>query len=801
MMKHYIIITLISVLTSFVSIAQQVVVEEHPEKLNERINTSAEELLPVLSANGKRLYFVRSFHNDNVGGQYTGQDIWFSDKDRSGNWREAVNLKELNSELNNAVIGTNRNGNTLFLLNSYTSTAREAYGIAYTHLKRGKQTAGSRLGMEILGNRKWTRPQEFPLAMQIRGDVRAYYISPDQDVVIYSTESINSPGKEDLQLYYKEHNIWRGPVLLGENINSPGTETSPFLTQDKKTLFFASNGREGLGDFDIYMSERLDESSWEKWSPAINVGAPINTKGFDAYFAIYPSGDSYFVSDRDGSSLDLYEAKVSIIYDSLLLAANIPDSLSINTRNILGNMESTADKLDEMIQADASSLVALASYAFFENLLLNLTVSHSKLNAYLSGMNTTDRILNKNTLLSVTGDADTELLAKLRDASLSHQVEINTKMTECNALAGDLASRAKMVQLKMDFRDSLQSLEMIDLLAVNAYLKKDISSLIDENAHIKLQLQDTQPTQSLILKLNENNRMLQSICDTWEKNLKEIDQKIQKALQENELLARIERSLAFAESINKQMKVYLNGNREISANPDSLNRRLAHVNKSNVNLIQNLKLRFFGKDQDLDMLTFENSQYVLVIRQGAFTDQQVNESGVFYPNPEMGMPLDPRQEILSLIAQNAAAYMKLNTLGGDNSLKAISEIENNNLKLAEKMAEWGAKLQEFLLASNKVIQEKRTILITPSEITDQMEVEGYTIQILAMNEGVPPSKSHLEKFRSEVIKMSRGLDGLDRYYIRQYDSKREAMREVRKLRASSGFGDLFVRAIAKYKEL
>lgn len=800
MMKHYIIITLISVLTSFVSIAQQVVVEEHPEKLSERINTSAEELLPVLSVRGNRLYFVRSFHNDNVGGQYTGQDIWLSEKDRSGNWQEAVNLKELNSELNNAIIGTNQNGNTLFLLNSYTSTAREAYGIAYTNLKRGKQIAGSRLGMEILGNRKWTRPQEFPLAMQIQGDVRAYYISPDQDVVIYSTESTYSQGKEDLQLYYKEQNTWRGPVLLGENINSPGTEISPFLTQDKKTLFFASNGREGLGDFDIYMSERLDESSWEKWSPATNVGAPINTKGFDAYFATYPSGDSYFVSDRDGSSLDLYEAKVNITYDSLP-AADTPDSLSINTRNILSDMEPTADRLDETIQADASSLVALASYAFFENLLLNLTVSHSKLNAYLSGMNSTDRILNKNTLLSVTGDADTELLAKLRDASLSHQVEINKKMTESNALAGDLAARAKLVQLKMDFRDSLQSLEMIDLLAVNAYLKKDISSLIDKNAHIKLQLQDTQPTQSLILKLDENNRMLQSICDTWEKNLKEIDQKIQKALQENELLTRIERSLAFAESINKQMKVYLNGNSEISANPDSLNQRLVHVNKNNVNLIQNLKQRFFGKNQDLDMLTFENSQYVLVIRQGAFTDQQVNESGVFYPNPEMDMPLDPRQEILWLIAQNAAAYMKLNTLGGDNSLKAISEIENNNLKLAEKMAEWGAKLQEFMLASNKVIQEKRTILITPSEITDQMEVQGYTIQIVAMNEGVPPTKSHLEKFRGEVIKMSRGLDGLDRYYIRQYDSKRQAMREVRKLRASSGFGDLFVRAIAKYKEL
>jgi hypothetical protein len=96
---------------------------------------------------------------------------------------------------------------------------------------------------------------------------------------------------------------------MGTTINSRGYEISPYLSADKKRLYFASNGHGGEGDADIFYSERL-YNSWETWSVPVNLGNSINSKKFDAYFSIYGDTIAYFASNRDGRYADLYEAKV-----------------------------------------------------------------------------------------------------------------------------------------------------------------------------------------------------------------------------------------------------------------------------------------------------------------------------------------------------------------------------------------------------------------------------------------------------------------------------------------------------------
>ena len=116
------------------------------------------------------------------------------------------------------------------------------------------------------------------------------------------------------------------------------------------------------------------------------------------------------------------------------------------------------------------------------------------------------------------------------------------------------------------------------------------------------------------------------------------------------------------------------------------------------------------------------------------------------------------------------------------------------------MLEWGVLLQESFLRSAKTIHDKNIILIDPSKLTDNMKISGYTVQIVATNRGIPPNRDYMAKFSSETVRMSSGLDGLDRYYIRVFDTKKEAIRNMRKLR-SRGFSDVFVRAIAEYNRL
>ena len=133
-----------------------------------------------------------------------------------------------------------------------------------------------------------------------------------------SMKDADSKGQEDLYVSLKNGNgEWSKPVNLGSAINTAGFEISPFLTTDKKRLYFASNGHPGLGDADIFYSDRLG-NSWETWSVPVNLGDKINSKKFDAYFSIRDSV-AYFCSNRDGQFSDLYKASKQEVVDSTQL--------------------------------------------------------------------------------------------------------------------------------------------------------------------------------------------------------------------------------------------------------------------------------------------------------------------------------------------------------------------------------------------------------------------------------------------------------------------------------------------------
>jgi len=125
----------------------------------------------------------------------------------------------------------------------------------------------------------------------------------------------NSIGEEDLYISLKsEDGQWTIPENLGATVNTRGFEISPFLSEDGKTLFFASDGHSGYGGADIFMSRRLYES-WVIWSKPINLGKEINSDGFDAYLSLYKNYEAYFVSTRENDFADIYRSEVTAIED------------------------------------------------------------------------------------------------------------------------------------------------------------------------------------------------------------------------------------------------------------------------------------------------------------------------------------------------------------------------------------------------------------------------------------------------------------------------------------------------------
>lgn len=361
---------LLSIVLIFVSFKanSQILKFKEAIKLPASINSEAEESMPVVTQDGNTMYFVRSFFKDNHGGKFSGQDIWVSTKDST--WSEATNqIKLINNKKNNAVIGIKEDGNTLYLLNSYGGTV---HGIAFTKFINGK----------------WTKPESIPIRGINKDGYIGFYMNPSYDILLISMNAPDSYGNEDLYVSLKDSsNRWSDPHNLGATINSSGYEISPFITKDKKYLFFASDGHPGFGDADIFVSERLYDS-WDVWSVPKNLGPEINSKNFDAFFTITNDSTIYFSSNRDGENADLYESFVVVdktnIYrarmDSLLKEANaiLAELRTIKERNseellllydynkfaVEGEDQTKLDSILNKIEDKNQIMVQLSSFSF-----------------------------------------------------------------------------------------------------------------------------------------------------------------------------------------------------------------------------------------------------------------------------------------------------------------------------------------------------------------------------------------------------------------------------------------------------
>lgn len=262
-----------------------------PMKLNESINSEAEEIMPVFSEDSMILYFVRTFDETNTGGA-GDQDIWFSKKDDKGVYGKSEKLKGLNNKLNNGVCGLNEKGDKIYLLNSYEGKTPKESGIARAELK------GS----------KWEAPENVKIpALQVQGDMVNFFITRSEDVILVAFAGPQSLGQEDLYaIRRQEDGTWGNPVHMGNAVNTEGFEISPYLSKTKDTLFFSSNGHGGYGDADIFYSIRQDDT-WTNWSKPVNLGGKINSSKFDAYL-IFAGNQFYWSSNRDGEKSDIYYA-------------------------------------------------------------------------------------------------------------------------------------------------------------------------------------------------------------------------------------------------------------------------------------------------------------------------------------------------------------------------------------------------------------------------------------------------------------------------------------------------------------
>ncbi len=106
-------------------------------------------------------------------------------------------------------------------------------------------------------------------------------MTSDLKVFVMAIETDFTQGGTDLYFALRKDDGTYGMLQnMGKIINSAADESTPHLLSDGKTLLFASDGFSTLGNKDIFVSYRLDDT-WKNWSEPINLGSKINTANFD----------------------------------------------------------------------------------------------------------------------------------------------------------------------------------------------------------------------------------------------------------------------------------------------------------------------------------------------------------------------------------------------------------------------------------------------------------------------------------------------------------------------------------------
>lgn len=149
-------------------------------------------------------------------------------------------------------------------------------------------------------------------------------VSPNGKLLVFSSNKPKGQGGSDLYLCKNVRGNWMKPQSAGNVINTEGEEVFPYWADDT-TLFFSSDGFEGLGGLDIYKSIWNDNTG--TFSQPENIGTPINSSYDDISLALFADGRStYFSSSRpaERGSDNIYFYKKEKVF----LQLNVTDSLT-----------------------------------------------------------------------------------------------------------------------------------------------------------------------------------------------------------------------------------------------------------------------------------------------------------------------------------------------------------------------------------------------------------------------------------------------------------------------------------------
>ena len=265
-----------------------------PVNLGENVNTGLPEYLPSLTADGNMLIYTTRIR---------GQEDFYMSEKINGKWSVGRPMTKLNTPDSEGA----------------QSVSADGKFIVFTACRRKNGYGGCDLFYSEFKNGKWIESKNMGQMINSKASERQPSISANGNVLYFSSDRGGGSGDYDIyQSTRDEKGNWTKPVNLGEKINTPYEDATPFIHADGSSLYFMSEGHEGLGGSDVFVSRR-DENG--NWGAPKNLGYPINTKAREGALIVSLDGSTaYFASDnanfnqKDSEAIDRSGLKETDIY-------------------------------------------------------------------------------------------------------------------------------------------------------------------------------------------------------------------------------------------------------------------------------------------------------------------------------------------------------------------------------------------------------------------------------------------------------------------------------------------------------
>ena len=280
------------------------------------VSSRSDEFLPYLSPDGKELYFLREVPAKNEATFYTRQHELKVLKMYMCHWKDtSFNTGEplpspFNEHGDEGSVTMTADGNLMYYSMAQKNGNYTNCDIYYSVRRNGIWQPLQNAGRNVNGEHTWESQPS---------------ITPDGQYLYFASNRDGGYGGTDIWVCRRLPNgDWSRAENLGPAVNTPGNEKCPFIHADGKTLYFASNGWQGFGGYDLYFINITDTYLQRP----NNLGLPINTEDDDIFLGVTTDGHrGYFA----GRSTEWTGVGGTDIFSFELYPAAQPEEMSIVT--------------------------------------------------------------------------------------------------------------------------------------------------------------------------------------------------------------------------------------------------------------------------------------------------------------------------------------------------------------------------------------------------------------------------------------------------------------------------------------